>query len=154
MRRRQLEFVLVELTALHDLQAVELALAAADRIGGAPRGAVDDRPSARLGWMERRGATDSAFASALAVSILLRANADADRVERGLVRLANLQQADGGWGSQPILRIPLPPDRDPNQEGPWRPVRFGPGIDVPDQHRTFTTAACVAALALARSAGW
>jgi squalene-hopene/tetraprenyl-beta-curcumene cyclase len=136
------------------LQAVELALAAADET--AVRRAVlwtivHQRDSGGWSLLE---AADSAFATALAVSILLRANADADRVQRGLVRLVGLQQADGGWGTHPILRIPLPPDRDPNREGPWRPVRFGPGIDVPDQHRTFTTAACVAALTLARGAGW
>ena len=136
------------------LQAVELAVAAGDE--SAVRRAVlwtivHQRDSG--GW-NVTGDADSAFASALAVSILLRANAGAERVERGLLRLLELQQADGGWATHPTLRIPLPPDRDPNGEGPWRPVRFGPGIDVPDQHRTFTTAACVAALALARSAGW
>ena len=136
------------------LQAVELAMAMADE--SAVRRAVlwtivHQRASG--GWSVVEP-IDSAFASALAVSILLRANADADRVERGLVRLAGLQQGDGGWGTRPTLRIPLPPDRDPNREGPWRPVRFGPGIDVPDPHRTFTTAACVSALTLARSAGW
>jgi len=99
------------------------------------------------------GVADSAFATALAVSILLQANADHDHIERGIRRLIELQQADGGWASYPIMRIPLPPDRDPNREGPWRPVRFGSGVVVADQHRTFTSAACVAALARARTAG-
>jgi squalene-hopene/tetraprenyl-beta-curcumene cyclase len=136
------------------LQAVELASAVGD-VSAVHRAAlwtiVHQRDSG--GW-HLTGDADSAFASALAVSILLRADADAERVQRGLLRLLELQKADGSWATQPTLRIPLPPDRDPNGEGPWRPVRFGPGIDVPDQHRTFTTAACVAALALARSAGW
>lgn len=134
------------------LQAVEFAITAGDE--SAVRRAVlwtivNQRDSG--GWTAA-GPADSAFASALAVSILLRASAAADRVKLGLVRLVELQQADGGWPSQPSLRIPLPPNRDPNREGAWRPVRFGPGIDVADQHRTFTTAACVAALALARNA--
>jgi squalene-hopene/tetraprenyl-beta-curcumene cyclase len=136
------------------LQAVEFAVAAGDE-STARRAVlwtiVHQRDSG--GW-NVTGDVDSAFASALAVSILLRANAGTEHVERGLLRLLELQQADGGWVSHPTLRIPLPPDRDPNGEGLWRPLRFGPGIDVPDQHRTFTTAACVAALALARSAGW
>ena len=135
-------------------QAVEFALAAGDRaaVHRAVLWTIVHQGDSG-GWTAAE-ADDSAFASALAVSILLRGNAAADRVERGLARLVELQQADGGWPSQPSLRIPLPPDRDPNREGPWRPVRFGAGIDVPDQHRTFTTAACVAALALARSAQW
>jgi squalene cyclase len=132
------------------LQAVEFALAAGDE--SAVRRAVlwtivHQRVTG--GW-SATGTDDSAFATANAVSILLRANAAADHIEYGLMRLVDMQQADGGWGSQPTLRIPLPPDRDPNREGTWRPVRFGPGIDVLDQHRTFTTAACVAAMALAQ----
>jgi squalene cyclase len=136
------------------LQAIEFAFAAGD--WAAIRRAVlwtivNQRVSG--GW-NVTGTADSAFASALAVSILLRANADDDHIERGVTRLVELQQADGGWASHPIMRIPLPPDRDPNREGPWRPIRFGEGIVVADQHRTFTSAACVAALALARTAGW
>ncbi len=79
------------------LQAVEFALAAGDR--AAVRRAVlwamvTQRDSG--GWGEV-GAADSAFASALAVSICLRANADHDYLERGVMRLIELQQADGGW---------------------------------------------------------
>jgi squalene-hopene/tetraprenyl-beta-curcumene cyclase len=135
-------------------QAVEFAMTAGDRA------AVDRAVLWTIvqqgdsgGWTAA-AADDSAFASALALSLLLRANAATAPVERGLVRLVELQQVDGGWASQPTLRIPLPPDRDPNGEGPWRPVRFGPGIEVPDQHRTFTTAACVAALTLAHGTTW
>jgi squalene cyclase len=135
------------------LQAVEFASTVGDR--AAVRRAVlwamvTQRDSG--GWGQV-GAADSAFASALAVSIFLRANADHDHLQRGVMRLIELQQADGGWVSQPIMRIPLPPDRNPNRDGSWRPVRFGHGIVVADQHRSFTSAACVAALALAASRG-
>jgi hypothetical protein len=42
-----------------------------------------------------------------------------------------------------MMRIPYPGDRDPD-----RPRRRGfRGLLVADQHRTFTTATCVAALA-------
>jgi squalene-hopene/tetraprenyl-beta-curcumene cyclase len=136
------------------LQAVEFALARGE--WAAVRHAVlwtIANQSESGGWIVT-GTDDSAFASALSVSILLRAKADGDHVERGVRRLLELQQGDGGWASHPIMRIPLPPDRNPNREGPWRPVQFGDGAVVADQHRTFTSAACVATLALARTARW
>jgi hypothetical protein len=55
-----------------------------------------------------------------------------------------LQEEDGGWSSHPIMRIPVPGDTAPDR---WRPVRLGGGVVVQDEHRTFTSAACVAALA-------
>jgi hypothetical protein len=45
------------------------------------------------------------------------------------------------------MRIPVPADADPDREDHWRIVRFAGGIDVADQHRLFTSAACVTALA-------
>ncbi len=112
------------------------------------RGELDvvDRAAA---WAIRKQAefASSAFATAMSLSILLRADADAGAIDRAVKDLVALQQADGGWPSQPIMRIPVPPDRDPNREDRWRVVRFGGGIEVGDQHRLFTSAACVAALA-------
>lgn len=101
------------------------------------------------GWALRNQAdfAGSAFATALSLSILVNADADAGAIDRGVQDLVALQQADGGWPSQPIMRIPVPADRDPNGAGHWRVVRFGGGIEVGDQHRLFTSAACVAALA-------
>jgi squalene-hopene/tetraprenyl-beta-curcumene cyclase len=133
------------------LQAIEFALAVGDwatvRRGVQWTIVNQDRSG---GW-KLPGADDSAFATALALSILLRADADDDHVDRGVMRLLDLQQADGGWSSLPIMRIPLPPDTNPDGEGPWQPVRFGSGVVVADQHRTFTSATCVAALALPRT---
>jgi len=90
-------------------------------------------------------AETSAFATALSLSVLVRAGADRDPIERAVARLEALQEDDGGWHSQPIMRIPPPWIRNPD-----RPRRRMRGIVVGDQHRTFTTATCVAALALAR----
>src|SRR5262249_3891116 len=114
-------------------QAVELAALVGDRA------AVD-----RAGeWAARTLSRDvGAFETALLLSVLLEAGRDAQEAIEGLVAL---QDADGGWPSRPIMRIPLPGDRDPD-----RPRRRRPrGIVVRDQHRTFTSAACVAALARA-----
>ena len=135
------------------LQAIEFGLAAGDlaAVRRAVLWAIINQGDSG-GW-KIAGTADSAFASALAVSILLRGNADDDHINSGVMRLIELQQADGGWSSHPIMQIPLPPDTDPNREGTWRPVRFGRGVVVADQHRTFTSAACVAALALARTTG-
>jgi hypothetical protein len=115
-------------------QAVELATALGDR-----------EPLVRAaGWARSALADDlGAFATALTTSILLDAGADA---RRAVDRLVPLQDEDGGWPSAPIMRIPYPGDADPD-----RPRRRGfRGLLVADQHRTFTTAACVAALARAR----
>ena len=100
-------------------------------------------------WVVRNQADDasSAFATAMSLSILMSADTDAGPIDRAIDDLVALQQADGGWPSQPIMRIPVPADTDPNREDRRRVVRFGGGIEVSDQHRLFTTAACVAALA-------
>jgi hypothetical protein len=99
-------------------------------------------------WVLRTGCLDaSAFATALSLSVLRDAGASEEAVERTMVRLAALQDDDGGWPSHPIMRIPLPGDRDPDR----RRLARSRGIVVRDQHRTFTSAACVAALARARS---
>jgi squalene cyclase len=115
-------------------QVVELAHARGDR-----------DPVRRAAEWAARGAETPAFETALSLSILLRAGSSPERVERAIARLAALQDEDGGWPSHPIMRIPLPFDVDPDRR---RLVRFGgPGLVVADQHRTFTSAACVTALA-------
>jgi squalene-hopene/tetraprenyl-beta-curcumene cyclase len=116
-------------------QAVELATALGDR-----------EPLVRAAGWARSGtpADAGAFATALTLSILVDAGADTDRA---VERLLALQAEDGGWPSAPIMRIPYPGDTDPD-----RPRGRGfRGLLVADQHRTFTTAACVAALARARA---
>jgi hypothetical protein len=105
------------------------------------------------GWSSS-DAADSAFATACSLSILLHANAFAEPMQRCIQELVVLQESDGGWPTRPIMRIPLPGDRDPNGEGRWRLLRFGSGLVVEDQNRTFTSAACLAALAGARTAGF
>lgn len=134
------------------VQAVELALrvgdhASVDRAAAwAVRTQQDDG-----GWSAPDVAT-SAFATALCLCILANARADAQRLERAVARLVALQESDGGWPSHPIMRIPLPADAHPNRRRRWPFSRLSRGIVVSDQHRTFTSAACLTALALARDA--
>ncbi len=119
-------------------QAVELAADRGER----------DTVNRAAGWALRKQAdvAGCAFATAMSLSILRRAGAGIEAIDRSIQHLVALQQADGSWPSQPIMRIPVPADKDPNREDRWRLVRFGGGIDVTDQHRLFTSAACVAAL--------
>lgn len=132
------------------LQAVELALSLGDHdsVGRAAEWAI--RGQAGGGAWSAPGAATSAFATALSLSVLLHAGASRQPVERGIARLAALQDEDGGWPSHPIMRIPLPGAVDPDRRRRWR--LGGRGIVVRDQHRTFTSAACIAALARAREA--
>jgi squalene-hopene/tetraprenyl-beta-curcumene cyclase len=133
------------------LQAVQLALLFDDddAVRRAARWALRSQ-HADGGW-STPGCPHSAFATALGLSILLHANADPEPIGRGLRKLLALQGDDGGWPSHPIMRIPVPSDTDPNRER-WRPIRFAGGVDVADQHRTFTSATCVSALVQARAA--
>jgi hypothetical protein len=100
------------------------------------------------GWALPPDPTPSAFATALALSILGAARLeDRGPAARAVDALLRLQQDDGGWPSHARLRIPVPPDASTSGEDRWRLVRFAPGIVAADQHRLFTTATCVAALA-------
>ena len=115
-----------------------------------------------IGWVLREqradggwGATDasapSALATALALSVLAAAEVvDQQSFRRGIDALLRLQHDDGGWPSRPELRIPPPAVRGPARGVGWRPIRVEGGMVVSDQHRTFTSATCVAALAAVR----
>jgi squalene cyclase len=132
------------------LQAVQLALSLGDRDPLSRAAEWVIRSQADDGAWSAPGAATSAFTTALSLSVLLSARGNGRKVERAISRLAALQDDDGGWPSHPIMRIPLPGDVDPDRR---RHRRFGPlcrGVVVRDQHRTFTSAACVAALAQAR----
>lgn len=134
------------------LQAVELAALRCDHDAVRRAGEWVIRGQDKDGGWSAPGAASSAFATALSLSVLVTAEASRPPVERAIHRLASLQQEDGGWPSHPIMRIPLPGDCDPDHRRRWRPVRLASGVVVQDQHRTFTSAACVAALARARAA--
>lgn len=134
-------------------QAVELALLMGDGNAVQRAGEWAIRAQSADGSWGSSGAPISAFATALCVSILVHANSNLAAIERAVARLAALQDADGGWPAHPIMRIPLPSDRDPDRPRRRWLVRLGRGIVVQDQHRSFTTAVCIAALARYRDMG-
>jgi squalene-hopene/tetraprenyl-beta-curcumene cyclase len=132
------------------LQAVALANVMGD--DGAVIRAADWalREQVHDGGWSTPGAATSAFATALSLSVLLRAGVSGHSVDRAVGRLLELQDADGGWPSEPIMRIPPPGLAEPGDHRSWRLDGLGTGVVVRDQRRMFTTSACVGALALAR----
>jgi squalene-hopene/tetraprenyl-beta-curcumene cyclase len=130
-------------------QAVELAISLGERdpVDRAAEWVL--RSQADDGGWSAPGAEISAFATALSLSVLLRAGASRCRIERAVSRLIALQDDDGGWPQHPIMRIPLPGDTDPDRRRRFMPGGLRRGLSVADQHRTFASAACVAALACA-----
>jgi squalene cyclase len=131
------------------LQAVELALSLGDRDSAGRAAEWALRSQAGDGAWSAPGAAPSAFATALSLSVLVNGRASGEPVERAISRLVALQEDDGGWPSHPIMRIPLPGDVDPDRRRRRLLGGLGRGLVVRDQHRTFTSAACVAALARA-----
>jgi squalene cyclase len=132
-------------------QAVELAVSMHDR-DAVNRAAAwtlrTQRPDG--GWRAPSRSSMSAFATALSLSVLAVSDPpEQEPISRGVGALVALQQVDGGWPSEPILRIPVPADRRSGQDDRWRLVRFDDGIVVADQNRMFTSATCVAALSRA-----
>lgn len=100
------------------------------------------------GWGVPAATELSSFATALSLSVLAVSGLDVQGpLARGMEAMVGLQEADGGWPSHPALRIPLPPDASRSGDPRQTLIGFPPGIVVRDQHRTFTTATCVAALA-------
>ncbi len=93
------------------------------------------------------------FHIALCLSIVATASPwDIDTINRLVDTLHHLQRADGSWQSVPILRVPLPADTADSDHRGWRFIRFAGGLEVADQHRSFTTATCLTALVQAGDA--
>lgn len=127
-------------------QALELALSIGDAESAFRAGAWALRAQSAEGAWSLPGAPVSCFGTAWGLSILARSGVSPVAQQRAALRLVELQEADGGWASHPVMRIPMPSDREPDRSRWWRkaPPR---GVVVQDQHRCFTTASCVAALA-------
>jgi squalene cyclase len=134
------------------LQAVELALwMGADQCAQLAGDWALQSQTTDGAW-DMPGEPHSAFATALCLSILVKVRANPTSILRAVRHLAGMQDVDGGWPSHPILRIPLPGRVDPDKRRPWPIRNRGAGIVIRDQHRTFTSAACITALAAAQGA--
>lgn len=131
------------------LQAVELACAVGDT--KAAERAADWARRELLGDVGRATLT-SAFLTALSLSLLASTGARGPALSRAVERLDTLQDADGGWPSHAEMRIPPPGVAEPHNCDSWRIDGLGTGVVIHDQHRLFTSAACVAALARSGSA--
>jgi squalene-hopene/tetraprenyl-beta-curcumene cyclase len=83
---------------------------------------------------------DNAFETALLLSCELDVGGRGSAIERRIARLISTQQADGSWASVPMLRVTR---RDCFE--PWAEPDSGPLFA--DQHRLFTTATGLGALA-------
>jgi hypothetical protein len=134
------------------LQAVELALLMGDLHAVQRAGEWAAKSQSADGAWCSPAAPTCAFTTALGLSILVHAGASPKAVDSAVRRLATLQDADGGWPTHPIMRIPLPSDKAPNRARHGWLGRHGRGICVQDQHRCFTTAVCIDALAVFRDA--
>ncbi len=83
--------------------------------------------------------TATAFEHALLVECLLLCGAPSSRIDQLVTQLTDSQQADGGWTSEPCLRV----TRRTCPE-PWRDA--DPGPLYADPRRLFTTATVISAL--------
>ena len=137
---RRLELVLVDLTALHH------------RPGGRVR--RDPRRTGRRRSGGRVGAAEPGRRRELRVR---HRDVIVDPGERRCRRRRPSTARCGTWSpcsrrtavgrASRSCAFPYRPTGIPIGEDRWRVVRFGGGIEVSDQHRLFTSAACVAALA-------
>ena len=110
------------------------------------------------GWGGETAARNRPFETALAVRTLLlldsgdllldSGDAARDVLEQAVVWLLTWQSSDGGWDSQPMMRVPAMTDRRPWERPEWAlDLSNGVGVLVRDQNRLFTTATVLGALA-------
>jgi sporulenol synthase len=130
------------------------ALRFGNRLDGADRVArawfVENQRSGG-GWAAHGGAEEP-FETAFATLALMFAPLPdvLPAAKRGVAWLLANQLDDGSWASKPMLRIPPPRVKTPSPSDPWRLDGLGGGALLADGGRTFTTAAGLWALAIAR----
>lgn len=97
----------------------------------------------------RLHADGSPFATALCVAILRQGFGPSavEARETAIAWLFKNQRHDGSWVPSAELRIPPPDNVDPDNIMHWSRYSRGAGAILNDQHRTFTTATVLAALA-------
>jgi squalene cyclase len=118
----------------------------AEGVQGAVRWAREAQ-AANGSWTTLEPSLPSPFATALGVSILATGGAPKTDVERGVKALLEAGDDDGGWPSHPVLRIPPSDVEEPADLVEWRVGELGWGVVIADQHRLYTTATAIGALA-------
>jgi len=101
------------------------------------------------GWNDHEGTDSDVFSTAFSVlSLLLAPIQDAmAAADRGVAWLSEHQRMDGGWNATPMLRIPPPMVHDPESVTNWQLNELGTGVLIADQHRLFTSASALFAIA-------
>jgi squalene cyclase len=101
------------------------------------------------GWTDRSLPNGDVFATAFSLLTLLLVPDEPSwtAAGRGVAFLLGAQEADGGWPSTPILRIPRPFSTEPGRETDWIEDALGTGVVIADAARLFTTAAATWAVA-------
>jgi squalene-hopene/tetraprenyl-beta-curcumene cyclase len=135
------------------LRALLMARAVPARAAHAVLDAVarDQDPSG--GWRVGKDQTPGVFNTSLhALTLLLLPHEQRwEACEAAIAWLLDAQQNDGSWPGRPILRIPAPMISEPDDDATWAEVpASGTGTIVRDQHRLFTTATALWALAVSR----
>jgi squalene cyclase len=136
----------------HALRALRMARAIHARDVDVTAGYLIEQQGEDGGWCDETDAgpaESGAFATACIVLALLLEPNEAARAAaaRAVEWLGRSQRPDGGWPVRPILRIPTPMTRTPDEVENWRIDEEGTGVVVADQRALFTTAAALWAIA-------
>lgn len=134
----------------HALRALVMAEALTSEVWRRARDGVIARMNDDGGWGDAPGEASHTFATAMTtLTLLLREDSIARKYARRGVDFIVRAAHSHGWASSPILRIPSPADRVPEETmGPAD--ELGTNTLVTDQHASFTTAAALWALCVAR----
>jgi len=92
-------------------------------------------------WLaDNKNVPEAAFYIALSMQGLLENPKYKSILEERAYKLIEFQREDGSWNTTPILRFPLPSNKEPwKDNSKWRE-------DAKDQNRIFTTSTCIRAL--------
>jgi squalene-hopene/tetraprenyl-beta-curcumene cyclase len=136
----------------HALRALRMARAIGRRDVDDTLASLVARQRPDGGWCDHDIDADAAesevFGTACIVLALLLepSAATLPAAARAVDWLTRTQRPSGAWPATPILRIPTPLTRTPDEVSDWRIDAPGTGVIVADQRASFTTAAALWAL--------
>ena len=105
------------------------------------------------GWDDTNECRSTVFATSFAIlTLLLRPTTQViQALTKSTCWLMNEQNHNGSWPPSPILRIPFPMIRKPNEVRNWSINSKGTGVIIEDKNKIFTTSAAIWALSLFNS---